>query len=61
MSEKSKILNLNQQKNMKKLNIDNFWRENSKSNRKSMYKNPSKLLIFGTKIQVHNFVISSKN
>ena len=38
-------------------NFDNFWRENSKSKRKVMYKNPNQSLIFGTKIQIHNFVI----
>ena len=32
-----------------------FWRQNSKINRKSMYKNHNKSLIFGTKIQIHNF------
>ena len=50
----------NYQKIVKKMNFDNFWWENSKSNRKSMYKNHNKSLIFGSKIQIHNYIIVLK-
>ena len=38
----------------KKMNFDNFWWENSKSNRKSMYKNHNKSLIFGSNSQLYH-------
>ena len=61
----AKNRDFNQKQNNQKSKIiefgHNFWRENSKSNRKLMYKNHNKSIIFGTKIQIHNFDTFSEN
>ena len=42
------------------LHFDNFWRENSNSNRNHCIITTKISFIFGTKIQIHNFVIFPK-
>ena len=42
------------------LHFDNFWRENSNSNRNHCIIITKNSFIFGTKIQIHNFVIFPK-
>ena len=41
--------------------FDNFWRENSNYNRTQCIINHNNSLVFGTKIQIHNFAIFSEN